>query len=57
MAAIVIGGYALSVIKEHRPYIALACMFAVIALVQTMAVSYSNRLTAYSVVLIPLDSV
>tara|TARA_R110000751_G_scaffold296849_1_gene406228 strand:+ start:1922 stop:2053 length:132 start_codon:yes stop_codon:yes gene_type:complete len=43
MAVIVTGGFVLSVIKEHRPYIALACMFAVIALVLIMAASYSNQ--------------
>ncbi|MFZ3075091.1 MAG: hypothetical protein WA114_02820 [Psychrobacter glacincola] len=49
MAVIVTGGYVLNVIIEHRPYIVLACMFVVIALVQIMAVSYSNPLTVCSV--------
>ena len=50
MGITAIGGYALNAVKEYRYYIALACMFAVIALVLIMAVSYSNPLTAYSVV-------
>ncbi|WP_351059318.1 hypothetical protein [Psychrobacter sp. TB20-MNA-CIBAN-0197] len=49
MAVIVTGGYALNAVIEHRPYIALACMFAVIASGLIMAASYSNRLTVYSV--------
>ena len=50
MVVIAIGGYALNARSVSVFYIALACMYAVIALVQTMAVSYSNPLTAYSVV-------
>ncbi|MDN3453485.1 hypothetical protein [Psychrobacter sp. APC 3350] len=57
MAVTAFGGFVLNVIKEHQSYIVQGYTCADIALVQTMAVSYSNRLTAYSVVLIPLDSV
>ncbi|MGX8221502.1 hypothetical protein ACWS81_12340 (plasmid) [Psychrobacter celer] len=50
MVIIAIGGYVLNARSVSVFYIALACMYAVIALVLIITHSYSNPLTAYSVV-------
>lgn len=57
MVVIVTGGYALNARSVSVFYIALACMYAVIALVLIIIHSYSNPLIDYSVVLMQLDSV
>ena len=57
MVVIVTGGYALNARSVSVFYIALACMYAVIALVLIITHSYSNPLIGYSIVQTQLDSV
>ena len=50
MVVIVTGGYALNARSVSVFYIALACMYAVIALVLIIIHSYNNPLIGYSIV-------